>query len=141
MAWDWARAPPGGGERAMSTNPIAFGLPSATTGSVVADFATTAVAEGKLQVARAKGIAVPPGSIIDAHGEPSTSPQDFYDGGALLPFGAHKGYGLAVVSQLLSLALTGALAAPQGEFSSGAFFVCVDPGAFGPRAAYGQAAD
>jgi uncharacterized oxidoreductase len=136
-----AAAPHGGAERAMSTNPIAFGLPSATRGNVVADFATTTVAEGKLQVARAKGIAVPPGCIIDAHGQPSTSPQDFYDGGALLPFGAHKGYGLAVVSQLLSLALTGALAAPQGEFSSGAFFVCVDPGAFGPPAAYGESAD
>jgi uncharacterized oxidoreductase len=136
-----AAAPHGGAEPAMSTNPIAFGLPSATRGHVVADFATTTVAEGKLQVARAKGIAVPPGCIIDRHGEPSTSPQDFYDGGALLPFGGHKGYGLAVVSQLLSLALTGALAAPQGEFSSGAFFVCVDPGAFGPRAAYGEAAD
>jgi len=136
-----AAAPHGGAERAMSTNPIAFGLPSATRGNVVADFATTTVAEGKLQVARAKGSAVPPGCIIDAHGQPSTSPQDFYDGGALLPFGAHKGYGLAVVSQLLSLALTGALAAPQGEFSSGAFFVCVDPGAFGPRAAYGESAD
>jgi len=136
-----AAAPHGGAERAMSTNPIAFGLPSPTRGNVVADFATTTVAEGKLQVARAKGIAVPPGCIIDTHGEPSTSPQDFYDGGALLPFGGHKGYGLAVVSQLLSLALTGALAAPQGEFSSGAFFVCVDPGVFGPRAAYGQAAD
>lgn len=136
-----AAAPHGGAERAMSTNPIAFGLPSAGLGNVVADFATTTVAEGKLQVARAKGIAIAPGSIIDANGQPSTSPQDFYDGGALLPFGGHKGYGLAVVSQLLSLALTGALAAPQAEFSSGAFFVCVDPGAFGPRAAYDQAAD
>jgi len=136
-----AAAPHGGAERAMSTNPIAFGLPSATRGAVVTDFATTAVAEGKLQVARAKGVDVPPGSIIDAQGRPSTSPQDFYDGGALLPFGAHKGYGLAVVSQLLSLALTGALNAPQGEFSSGAFFAAVDPAAFGPRAAYGQAAD
>jgi LDH2 family malate/lactate/ureidoglycolate dehydrogenase len=136
-----AAAPHGGAGRAMSTNPIAFGVPSATRGTVVADFATTTVAEGKLQLARAKGTEVPPGSIIDAHGRPSTSPQDFYDGGAMLPFGAHKGYGLAVVSQLLSLALTGALDAPQGEFSSGAFFLCVDPGAFGPRAAYGQAAD
>ncbi len=136
-----AAAPHGGAERAMSTNPIAFGVPSATRGTVVADFATTTVAEGKLQVARAKGVDVLPGSIIDAQGRPSTSPQDFYDGGALLPFGAHKGYGLAVVSQLLSLALTGALGAPQGEFSSGAFFVAIDPGAFGARAAYGQAAD
>jgi hydroxycarboxylate dehydrogenase B len=136
-----AAAPHGGAERAMSTNPIAFGLPSATRGTVVADFATTTVAEGKLQVARAKGVDVAPGCIIDAQGNPSTSPGDFYDGGALLPFGAHKGYGLAVVSQLLSLALTGALSAPQGDFSSGAFFMCVDPGAFGPRAAYAQVAD
>jgi hydroxycarboxylate dehydrogenase B len=37
--------------------------------------------------------------------------------------------------------LTGALSAPQGDFSSGAFFMCVDPGAFGPRAAYAQVAD
>ncbi len=136
-----AAAPHGGAERAMSTNPIAFGMPSATCGSVVTDFATTTVAEGKLQVARAKGVEVPPGCIIDSQGRPSTSPQDFYDGGAMLPFGAHKGYGLAVVSQLLSLALTGALGAAQGEFSSGAFFVCVDPGAFGSRTAYGQTAD
>src|SRR5579859_6558158 len=134
-------APHGGAEKVMSTNPIAFGLPSASRGTVVADFATTTVAEGKLQVARAKGVEVPPGCIIDAQGQPSTNPQDFYDGGALLPFGAHKGYGLAVVSQLLSLALTGALDAPQDEYSSGAFFLCMDPGAFGPRAAYGRAAD
>jgi len=134
-------APHGGAERAMGTNPIAFGLPSATWGNVVADFATTTVAEGKLQVARAKGVDVMPGCIIDVHGRPSTSPQDFYDGGALLPFGAHKGYGLAVVSQLLSLALTGALGAAHGDFSSGALFVCMDPGAFGPRAAYGETTD
>jgi LDH2 family malate/lactate/ureidoglycolate dehydrogenase len=136
-----AAAPYGGMQRAMSTNPVAFGVPSATLGSVVSDFATTTVAEGKLQVARAKGVEVAPGSIIDSEGRPSTAPQDFYNGGAMLPFGAHKGYGLAVVSQLLSLALTGALGAMQGEYASGAFFLCVDPGAFGPRAAYGQAAD
>ncbi|MGI9148031.1 MAG: Ldh family oxidoreductase [Chloroflexota bacterium] len=136
-----AAAPHGGAGRAMSTNPIAFGVPSTKRGNVVTDFATTTVAEGKLQVARAKGVEVPPGCILDAKGQPSTSPQDFYDGGALLPFGAHKGYGLAVVSQLLSLALTGALGVPQGEFSSGAFFLCIDPGAFGARAAYSQAAD
>jgi LDH2 family malate/lactate/ureidoglycolate dehydrogenase len=134
-------APFGGAERALGTNPIAFGLPSATRGAVVVDFATTTVAEGKLQVARAKGMDVPAGSIIDAAGRPSTSPGDFYAGGALLPFGGHKGYGLAVVSQLLSVALTGALGYANGDFASGAFFWCVDPAAFGSREAYGEAAD
>lgn len=133
-------APFGGAERVMSTNPLSFGIPS-TEGQppVLVDFATTAVAEGKLRVARAKGTQVPPGSILDRDGRPSTDPDDFYNGGVMLPFGGHKGYGLAVTVDLLSLALTGALAHKLGPFASGAFFLCVDPAAFGPREAYGQA--
>ena len=132
-------APYGGAERVMSTNPLSFGIPS-TEGEppVLIDFATTNVAEGKLRVARAKGTQVPPGSILDKDGRPSTDPNDFYDGGVMLPFGGHKGYGLAVTADLLSLALTGALPHKLGPFASGAFFFCVDPAAFGPREAYAE---
>lgn len=133
-------APYGGAERAMSTNPLAFGIPSGGTRlPVVVDFATTAVAEGKLRVAKAKGARLPPGCILDASGQPSTNPDDFYAGGTMLPFGGHKGYGLAVVVELLSLALTGALASKRGSFASGSFYLCIDPNAFGSSAAYAGA--
>jgi LDH2 family malate/lactate/ureidoglycolate dehydrogenase len=138
-----AAAPHGAAEPIMSTNPVAFGLPGGRHGTVVADFATTVVAEGKLQVARAKGAPAPEGSILDAHGNPSTNPDDFYAGGALLPFAGHKGYGLSVVSELLSLAVGGAFARrqPQTESTSGAFFLCVDPAAFGALEDYTAASE
>ena len=50
------------------------------------------IAEGKIQVARSKGIDLPEGCILDKNGMPSVKPADFYDGGALLAFGKHKGY-------------------------------------------------
>ena len=134
-------APFGGAERVMSTNPLSFGIPNREgQPPVLIDFATTAVAEGKLRVARAKGTQVPPGSILDREGRPSTDPDDFYNGGVMLPFGGHKGYGLAVAVELLSLALTGALPHKLGPFASGAFFLCVDPAAFGTREGYAEAA-
>ena len=64
------------------------------------DFATTVVAEGKIQVARAKGADLPPGCILDKDGKPDGQPDDFYDGGVLLPFGGHKGYALAMFVEM-----------------------------------------
>jgi hydroxycarboxylate dehydrogenase B len=135
-----AAAPFGGAERVMSTNPLAFGIPG-PNGSVASlvDFATTAVAEGKLRVARAKGAQVPPGSIQDAEGRPTTDPNDFYNGGMLLPFGGHKGYGLAVTVELLGLALTGAFGHRRDAFASGSFCLAISPEAFGSREGYEEA--
>lgn len=114
-----AVAPFGGGGRVFGTNPIAWGAPrGGGRPPLVHDIATAAVAEGKLRVARAKGELVAPGVILDAAGEPTIDPEDFYAGGALLPFGAHKGSGLSVLIQLLGRALVGAdpesLAAHRG---------------------------
>ena len=64
------------------------------------------VAEGKLFVASNKGEQVPPGWIIDKHGKPTTQPKDFYDGGALLTVGAHKGSGLSIIVDLLAGAIS-----------------------------------
>jgi uncharacterized oxidoreductase len=99
-------APFGGGERALSTNPISIGFPGGETPDMLVDFATTVVAEGKLQVARAKGTPVPPGSILDKDGRPSTDANDFYEGGMMLPFGGHKGYALSMFVEMLGGALT-----------------------------------
>jgi uncharacterized oxidoreductase len=104
---DPAVAPFGGRERRLGTNPIAIGIPVGGDEPFVLDFATAAVAEGKLRVARAAGERVPEGLVIDAEGRPSTDPQAFYDGGALLPFGGHKGYGLSLAVELLGGALSG----------------------------------
>ena len=99
-------APFGGSDRRLSTNPITIGVPVAGGDPVILDVTTSTVAEGKLFVAINKGEQVPPGWIIDKHGQPTTDPKDFYDGGALLTVGAHKGSGLSIVVDLLAGALS-----------------------------------
>ena len=79
----------------------------------ILDFATSRVAQGKMRVAHNQGKQVAPGLLIGAHGQPTTNPgvvvvpqaNGFF--GALMPFGEHKGYGLAVACELLGGALTG----------------------------------
>src|SRR6266498_3831084 len=66
-------APFGGAQRHFGTNPISFGFPAKETNPVVVDFATTMVAEGKIQVARAKHAELPPGCIVDKDGKASTN--------------------------------------------------------------------
>ncbi|TMG98482.1 MAG: malate dehydrogenase, partial [Betaproteobacteria bacterium] len=99
-------APFGGSDRRLSTNPITVGVPVAGGDPVILDVTTSMVAEGKLFVAINKGERVPPGWIIDKHGKPTTEPKDFYDGGALLTVGAHKGSGLSIIVDLLAGAIS-----------------------------------
>ena len=99
-------APFGGSDRRLSTNPITIGVPQPGADPIIVDVTTSTVAEGKLFVASNKGERVPPGWIIDKRGQPTTDPKDFYDGGALLTVGAHKGSGLSIVVDLLAGALS-----------------------------------
>jgi len=99
-------APFGGSDRRLSTNPLAIGVPVADGEPVILDITTSMVAEGKLMVARNKGEHVPEGWIIDKAGRPTTEPKEFYDGGALLTVGAHKGSGLSIVTDLLAGAIS-----------------------------------
>ena len=101
-------APFGGRERRLGTNPIAWAAPRRPPAPpLVMDWSTATMPEGKLAVARARGEQVPDGVLVDAEGEPSHDPADFYAGGALLPLGAHKGSGLSVMIQLVGGALAG----------------------------------
>ena len=95
-------APHGGRERVLSTNPYAFGVPSGgnENGPVVTDFATSVISDGKIQACHASGLDLAKGCIIDKDGNPSTDPKDYFDGGAHLPAAGHKGYGMALVSEL-----------------------------------------
>ena len=99
-------APFGGSDRRLSTNPITIGIPVAGDDPVIMDMTTSMVAEGKLMVALNRGEPVPEGWIIDPQGRPTTDPQDFYAGGALLTVGGHKGSGLSIVTDLLAGAIT-----------------------------------
>lgn len=99
-------APYGGSDRRLSTNPLAIGVPLAGAPPAILDITTSMVAEGKLMVAQNKGEQVPEGWIVDAAGRPTTDPGRFYDGGALLTIGAHKGSGLSILTDLLAGAVT-----------------------------------
>lgn len=136
-------APYGGAEALFGTNPLAFGFPDSTTGvGLLVDFATTATAEGKLQMLRARRQPVPAGLILDAQGQPSTDAEAFYAGGMLLPFGGHKGYGLSLVVELLGRVLTGSDSYANGEHGNevfgkhGLLVLAIDPGMFRDRATF-----
>jgi uncharacterized oxidoreductase len=101
-----AVAPYGGYQRVMGTNPFAWAAPGGPgEPPLVLDFATAGVAEGKLRVARTKGETVADGLVLDAHGRPTRDPADFYAGGALRPFGLHKGSGMSVMVELMARGL------------------------------------
>jgi uncharacterized oxidoreductase len=139
--------PFGGARPLFGTNPIAVGIPAGDEADVLVDFATTAVAQGKIEVARAKKVPLPPGSIVDREGRPTTDPEDFYRGGALLPFGGHKGYALSVMVEFLGRVLTGADEfAEEGRGGpvyghSGTLIVAMNPAVFSDPSAYAAAAD
>jgi LDH2 family malate/lactate/ureidoglycolate dehydrogenase len=86
-------------------------------------------------VARAKHAELPPGCIVDKEGKPSTTPEDFYAGGMILPAGGHKGYGLSLVAAFLGAGLTAEQAATEGR-GGGVFVVAINPRAFADEDAY-----
>jgi len=145
-------APFGGRGRYLGTNPWAFGVPAAGD-PMIFDAATSALAEGKVRLARFKGVPVPEGAIVDADGLPTVVPEEFYDGGALLPVGGslagHKGYGLALASALIGgLAMVddegattaGTASTTIGEdWLGGALVIAIDPEWFGGAERYRMA--
>ena len=126
--------PYGGSQGTFSTNPIAIGVPTGDDTPFIVDYATSVIAEGKIQVARSKGVELPEGCILDKNGAPSVKPADFYDGGALLAFGKHKGYALAMFTCLLG-GLAGTFDTETGRMG-GIFMQTIDVNAFTPVADY-----
>lgn len=110
-------APFGGADGRFGTNPCCIGIPIGVDDQkrepFVLDFATSRVAQGKMRVAYNKGERVSPGILIDGDGIPTTDPgvvvvpQPNGRAGALMPFGEYKGFGLALVCELLGGALSG----------------------------------
>jgi LDH2 family malate/lactate/ureidoglycolate dehydrogenase len=126
-------APFGGKTGALGTSPIAWSVPRrGGLPPILLDFATSVVAQGKLQIARAKGERVPFGWIIDSDGRPTTDVEAFFRGGAQLPFGGHKGYALSLMVSLMAIGLSAGDGLDPAEHGSCLFVVCVDPAAFRP---------
>ena len=71
------------------------------------DFATGRVAGGWIYAARSAGALLPEDVVIDKHGNPTRDPEDYFDGGAILPFGAHKGYALSLMAEMIGEAMLG----------------------------------
>lgn len=128
-------APYGGKKPILATNTWTMGLPGGKYGSILTDISTSVCAEGKLQTYRAKHKELPPNWILDKDGKPSTDVEDFYDGGMLLPAGGHKGYGMAVIAEVLAYALLG----PSHETNW--LITAIDIAAFRPVAEFAQASE
>ena len=136
---DLITAPYGGAAPALGTNPISFALPNPDGPPIILDFATSAIAAGKIKAAKARHEPLPPDALLTRDGRPTTDPEEFFRGGFLLPFGGHKGYALAVIAELLSGPFAAADAYPGPVPRGGIFIFAVDAGAFRPLAEYYRA--
>ena len=131
-------SPFGGRERRMTTNPFCCVVPRPGQAPLVLDMATSAIALGKVRVAHMKGVPVPEGALVDHEGLPTTDASVMFREpfGSLGPFGLHKGYGLAVMCELLGGALAGEWTAQPGNprdntIVNHMLMFVLDPAAFG----------
>jgi ureidoglycolate dehydrogenase (NAD+) len=132
---------PGARGKVLGTNPIAYAIPNGKNKPVFLDIATSAVAANKVIRAKLSGQAIPEGWLVDAEGRPTTDPSGFPETGALMPMAAHKGYGLALLVEVLAGVMTGAALAksqpswvpgvpenPPGHADQGQIFMAIDAG-------------
>ncbi len=134
-------APFGGRQSRIVTNPIAMGVPRIGQPPLLLDFATSKIAVGKARVALNEGKQVPVDSLFDSEGEPSRNPADLFNTphGALLPFGDHKGSGLALMCEILGAALIGGpvMTGPPSSrrIINNMLTIAIDPGFFAEHGA------
>jgi hydroxycarboxylate dehydrogenase B len=134
----------GGGDARFGTNPFCVGIPVPGREPVILDMATSVIAQGKARVAYNKGEPLAPGQLLDDQGRPTTDARfgvvEPY--GALRTFGEHKGFGIALVCELLGGALAGgATQRMPGDgrqrVINGMLTILIDPARLGTAAVYG----
>jgi (2R)-3-sulfolactate dehydrogenase (NADP+) len=134
-------APPGGNAKTIGTNPIAMSVPGQEGGVALHfDFSTSAVALGKITMAKAAGERIPLGWAVDASGAPTTDPEAAL-GGALVSAGGYKGWGFGLMVELLAAGMTGSvnsldvagLKLPDGApHGLGQFYIVMDASTYSP---------
>lgn len=102
-----AVAPAGAKKPLFGTNPLSFAWPRPGQTPLVYDMATASKALGEVQIAARDGHDVPPGTGLDADGNPTTDPGKIIDGGVLLPFGGYKGSAISLMIELLAAGMVG----------------------------------
>lgn len=131
-------APVGGTAPRLGTNPLGIGVPS-SEGTLILDFGTSATAEGKVRVKKIAGQTVPDGWLLDSDGKPTNDPNTLYGTppGTILPMGgnqAYKGFGLALMIEIFSGALSGGVTIrekPINQNGNCVFMQVIDPAALG----------
>ena len=119
----------------LGTNPHSWGFPTteAVGFPIVIDWATSVIAMGRVQQAIREGMPLPPNAAVDKDGNPTTDPNKV---AALLPFSAHKGYGLSLINELIAALIGGSLptircrpdaAGPGEKFTPSFFFQVIHP--------------
>ena len=133
-------AAPGGAASVIGNNPFAYAAPGARHRAVLFDVCMSKVASGKIEIAAREGRRIPRGWILNAKGEATEDPQDIYNGGIMLPFAEHKGYGFAIMVELMTgvLGLSGLLSGvhswntlPGRDADTGHCFLALNPAFFG----------
>jgi LDH2 family malate/lactate/ureidoglycolate dehydrogenase len=136
---------PGAKGKVLGTNPIAFATPAGAEKHVFLDIATSAVAATKIFSATALGKQIPDNWLVDEDGLPTTDPSQYPAKGAQLPMAGHKGYGLAVLVEILTAVLTGAAMLSQVKSwvldlpeptNEGHAFIAIDIGQMMPLAEF-----
>ena len=138
-----AMAPWGGLSKIIGTNPWSIAAPAGRHAPLMLDIANTAVARGKIFLARQKGQPIPLGWAVDSEGRPTTDPVAALSG-LILPMAGHKGYAISMMMDVLAGALSGSavMAEVNGPYQSdkrsgsGHFVMALDIARFGPPDAF-----
>jgi delta1-piperideine-2-carboxylate reductase len=128
--------PHGARSAVFGTNPIAYAAPRLGGHPLVADLATSSMANGDVQLAAREGRPLPPGHAVDGEGQPTNDADTVLESGALLTFGGHKGSAISLMIELLGAALTGGQFSFEVDWSAypgaqtphtGQFIIVIDP--------------
>jgi LDH2 family malate/lactate/ureidoglycolate dehydrogenase len=139
-------APTGGTSRLVANNPLAYSFPTGKGWPLALDMATSVVAGSRLLMAIERGEKIPLGWALDKDGQPTDDPRDWRErDGLLAPVGGPKGYGLAVVLEILTGVLSGGHFGPRrgqpGSIGTSQFFLAVRTDRFMPLGTFVQRVD
>ncbi|RFB71181.1 MULTISPECIES: Ldh family oxidoreductase [unclassified Herbaspirillum] len=127
---------PGAKQKVLGTNPMAFAAPMKDGNHLVWDQASSVMAHGDVLIAANEQKMLPPGCGVDKEGKPTTDPNAVLDGGALVPFGDHKGFLIAMMVEIMAAGLTGSVFGYQDQSmlykgahtsKAGQSFIVIDP--------------
>ena len=139
---DVIMAASGSASRCIGNNPFSYAVPAGKYRAICYDVAMSMVAAGKISIAADENKPIPYGWLLDPEGNPTTDPHDYDLGGALVPFGGHKGYGLSVMVESLAGLLSGAAMLsdihawnknPDQSGNVGHFIIALDPKKLNPN--------